>query len=528
MEDQKVLKPVVIISNITLNPFFTQCIYDMYGKTQVEYIGLAEYWKERDEILYNNPIIIIWFELFELLSLDLKNSLYVTKQGNSVVDFIYNDIKALHDSLTEANDLMIYFVSFYDGCDRLNNVWGNIISPCSIANNLNEKLYCSLGKKWKFINFANLIVRIGWGEAYNENNYYRWNAPYSKKLVCAVAQEIIKQNLISHEETPKCIVLDCDGVLWGGTVVEDGIENIELSNSGKGKRYKDFQEFVYWLYKAGVIIALCSKNDADAVSDIFEHHSDMILKKKHIAMHCVNWEDKPKNIMRISQELNIGLESMVFIDDSEYEVQAVRQSLSEVRCIRFDYKSIYLQLACFNLNIETDNESIKKRQNTYKTNIQRKNMMQNSNTYKEYIRALEMNVDIHTALIEELRRLSELSMRTNKCTNGVRYDITELKKRWEDPEYDMYSVKLSDKFGDLGIIGAIGIFAGRVDWLCMSCRAMGREIEDNMIEFVKKKHIICGIKSNDTGKNKKFIRLLEENLCSSYIELKVEQSKELC
>ena len=143
----------------------------------------------------------------------------------------------------------------------------------------------------------------------------------------AAVKEIQKQYFIEQGITKKCLVLDCDNVLWGGILSEDGIENIKLGGSGFGRTYQDFQRFVLSLYYHGVILAVCSKNDLPDVMNMFHEHSEMILKEEHIACFQVNWENKPDNIRRIAETLNIGLDSMVFLDDSPVEIEAVKSIL---------------------------------------------------------------------------------------------------------------------------------------------------------------------------------------------------------
>lgn len=164
-----------------------------------------------------------------------------------------------------------------------------------------------------FINLKRLITEIGVANAYNSKGKYCWNAPYSNALVEAAVKEIHKQYFIEKGITKKCLVLDCDNVLWGGILSEDGIENIKLGGSGFGRPYQDFQRFVLSLYYHGVILAVCSKNDLSDIMIMFREHSEMVLKEEHIAYSQVNWDNKPTNIKRIAETLNISLDSIVFL-----------------------------------------------------------------------------------------------------------------------------------------------------------------------------------------------------------------------
>lgn len=219
-----------------------------------------------------------------------------------------------------------------------------------------------------FIDLKHLIAEVGISNAYDSKSKYRWNAPYSKILIEAAVKEIHKQYLIEKGITKKCLVLDCDNVLWGGILSEDGIENIKLSGSGFGRVYQDFQRFVLSLYYHGVILAVCSKNDLSDVLTMFRKHSEMILKEEQIACFQVNWEDKPSNIQKIAEKFNIGLDSIVFVDDSPIEIEAVKTMLPEVTTILFKQDMDYDQFSCFNLKSNVNIANIDKRNETYRTN----------------------------------------------------------------------------------------------------------------------------------------------------------------
>lgn len=241
---------------------------------------------------------------------------------------------------------------------------------------------------------------------------------------------------------------------------------------------------------------------------MFKEHDEMILKEEHIACFCVNWENKPDNIKRISETLNIGLDSIVFIDDSNFEIQSVKKLLPQVSAIRYDKEHVYKQLSCFNLPNRVDATKIKQRNLTYQTNEYRRALKLHSSTFDEYLNALEMRVKIHRAGLVELSRIAELSQRTNKCTNGIRYTVEQLKGKLENG-YALYSILLSDKFSNLGLVGAIGIEENTLDLFSLSCRALGRNVEELMINFVEDRKI-SNVRYNLTDYNRDLYNRLEE------------------
>ncbi len=339
-----------------------------------------------------------------------------------------------------------------------------------------------------YVDLKTIIAKLGMEQAFDNKGKYRWNTPYSRDLLQEVASEVHKQHLIRNGITKKCVVLDCDNVLWGGILSEDGIEGIQLGNSGLGRPYQDFGRFMLNLYYHGVIIAICSKNDKSDVLRVFREHDEVILKEEHIACFCVNWDNKADNIKAIAETLNIGLDSMVFIDDSDFEVQAVKALLPEVTAVKYERDNVYGQLSCFNLKSNIDIEKVQRRNLTYQTNELRRNLKLELSSFEEYLNALEMKVDIHKALPIELSRIAELTQRTNKCNNGRRYTAQKIKTMIENG-YALYSVFLSDKFSDLGLVGAIGIDGNTLDLFSLSCRALGRNVEEIMISFIREKNI---------------------------------------
>ena len=289
--------------------------------------------------------------------------------------------------------------------------------------------------------------------------------------------------MIATGNTKKCLVLDCDNVLWGGILSEDGIDGINISGSGLGRPFQDFQRYLLDLYYHGVILAVCSKNDESDVLHVFREHTGMLLKEEHIACFTCNWNNKPDNIKNISESLNIGLDSIVFVDDSAFEIESVKIMLPKVTAVLYKRDTIYDELSCFNLKRNTDLKIVNERTITYKTNTLRSELQKKASSYEDYISSLEMIIDIHKTAECELARVSELTQRTNKCTNGIRYTIDQIRAKISMVDYELYTVCLSDKFSDLGVVGVIGIKDCTVDLFSLSCRALGRRMEENMIKF---------------------------------------------
>ena len=465
---------IATISNITLEPYFSPLIDGLFGKNGIGVNIFHIYLEDMLQsaaILSNADCIVVIID-------------YQSRYGNDYSDkmSVIEDTKGLYDKIKSLSNAHIIWFSFdkYSSHSKhyLGHIYRNYID--SINDEISQYLYHSDS----FIDFNYLLAEIGIKVSFDTKNKYRWDSPYSKELINEICKEIYKQYLIYSGMTKKCLVLDCDNALWGGVISEDGIAGIVLSNSGIGRRYHDFQCFLLELYYHGVILAICSKNEYCDVIRVFKEHSGMVLHEEHIACFQVNWDNKPINIIKISETLNIGLDSIVFIDDSDFEVESVRELLPDVTAIKYDRSCIYNQLSCFNLRSDIDLNTIAERNITYKTNVLRSQLKDSCMSFDDYLKSLNMKIDIHKSLPSELNRISELTLRTNKCTNGERYTLEQLKVLHSDDNYNLYSVYLSDKFSDLGLIGAFGIVGDMIDLFSLSCRALGRNVEDKMIEFI--------------------------------------------
>lgn len=416
---------------------------------------------------------------------------------------LYNSIKH------HASGRVIWF-GFEDYCFKYFNICGATPALNYLIDRINISLSDTMQNSDAYIDFKHVIAMVGIANAFDGRGNYRWGAPYSKKLVKCMADEIYKQYLIDSGNTKKCIVLDCDNVLWGGIISEDGIEKIILADFGLGKSYRDFQSFLLTLYNHGVILAVCSKNDMSEVLSVFRTHSGMILKEEHISCFKSNWSNKPNNIIEIANLLNIGLDSIVFIDDSELEINAVKAILPEVTTIQYNRETIYEKLSCLNLHTRCDIQGARMRTETYRTNVERAKLLDSSISFEEYLSLLNTKIDIHEAAPAELSRISELTQRTNKCTNGRRYTTEQLLTIVKQKDYLLYAVSISDRFSDLGIVGTIGIMNDTLDLFSLSCRALGRDVEKHMICFAKSLGI-HNVFFEDTGKNSSVYSMLLNN-----------------
>lgn len=505
---------IILVSNIVFEPYFRQYITKVFSTSssniQITSIPYEEFAEKQDE-LRRADVIVVCVNFDELYPNVLAD---VTSKKVLIDDIFFNSIercKELYSSIKNFSNAKLIWLGFEDFYLNNDIVCGTVSVLNGVVDRINRTISDMLVND-VYIDLIRLIAKVSINGSYSSKGKYRWNAPYSKELMALISGEVYKQYLIHTGKTKKCIVLDCDNVLWGGILSEVGIEKIHLGSNGLGREYQDFQRFLLNLYYHGVILTVCSKNDEDDVLRVFREHSGMILKEEHIACFKVNWSDKPGNIQAITDELNIGTDSMVFIDDSLFEIEAVKSVLPGVTAIQYDREQMYDRFSCFNLKSEVNLPDVEKRNETYRTDRSRRELKAHCDSYDEYVKSLDIKVDIHKILPMEYSRVAELTQRTNKCTNGKRYTVSEIKEQMTVPAVQFYSVSLSDCFSDLGIVGAMEVENDELKLFCLSCRALGRNVENEMINYVSDRYELENIVFKLTDKNEQLMELIQKTI----------------
>ncbi|HNX82605.1 MAG TPA: HAD-IIIC family phosphatase, partial [Candidatus Omnitrophota bacterium] len=281
----------------------------------------------------------------------------------------------------------------------------------------------------------------------------------------------------------KCLVLDCDGVLWPGIVGESGVEGIQLT-----EEYLDFQRAVKNLKEQGVLLAINSKNNEADVLEMFENHPRMILHQDDFVIIKANWHNKAENMKAISEALSISLDSFVFIDDSAHERELVRGVCPEVTTLEFtDIKgAVALMLDIFSHAVSSIvTEEDRRRTELLHERRQREEMRASFDSLEEYYRALRMEICVRKGKENSsyIARIAQLTQRTNLFNlTSRRYSESNIEAFLNSKEFEVLSLELSDKFGNAGIVGVIilkKVSDGEweIDTFCLSCRAIGFSVE---------------------------------------------------
>ncbi len=337
-----------------------------------------------------------------------------------------------------------------------------------------------------FVDMDRCMARVGEAEFYDQRYWHYGRAPYALEGLREIAQEDFKFIRALKGKNKKCLVLDCDNTLWGGVVGEDGLEGIKLGVNHPGSAYYEFQKEVASLANRGVILALCSKNNEADVWEVFEKHPDMVLTGDQIATAQINWNDKAANLRQIALDLNIGLDSLVLIDDSEFEAELVRRELPQVTVLQFPKarpaEARRMLASCGLFDTLTVSDEDRQRGRMYKAEANRKRLMASSTDLESYYRSLEMVIVVSLADAFSIPRIAQQTQKTNQFNLTTRrYSEEDIRAFVAAPDVDVVQLQLSDRFGDAGIVGTCILRHSEgttvFDTFLLSCRVLGRGVE---------------------------------------------------
>ena len=290
----------------------------------------------------------------------------------------------------------------------------------------------------------------------------------------------------------KCIVLDLDNTLWGGVVGEDGFDGIELGQTANGKAFVDFQKELLSLWQQGIILAINSKNNFDDAMKVIHEHPEMILREKNFASIQINWNDKAQNLLQISDEINIGLNSIVFFDDDKLNQTRIKQEFPEVLTIELpedpsEFSPLLKELNDFNVLQRTDEDT--KRGQMYTEQRKRKELEKSVSNLDDFLKELDIKVKMKKSNEFLIPRISQLTLKTNQFNLTTRrYQEEEIKNFSSNTKFIVGCAQVLDKFGDNGITGVYIIKKNDKSWLIdtflLSCRIMGRGVENAILSQI--------------------------------------------
>jgi FkbH-like protein len=312
------------------------------------------------------------------------------------------------------------------------------------------------------------------------------------KSICAleflpeVAQNIVDIVVATQGRAIKCVVLDLDNTLWGGVIGDDGLDGIEIGASDETGAFRNFQLYLKELGRRGIILAVCSKNDEGNARRVFREHPGMVLRETDIAVFVANWNDKASNIRLIREKLNIGFDSMVFLDDSAFERNLVRQLIPEIVVPELpEDPSLYVR-AVTELNLfETASFSLVDtfRGVLYLDQTKRDEERAHFGSLDDYLKSLETTAEVERFTPKNLPRIAQLIQRSNQFNLTTRrYSQADCETLMRDEARCYpFSISVHDRFGDFGLINIVilrhlGVTL-EIDSFIMSCRVLQRGVE---------------------------------------------------
>ena len=353
--------------------------------------------------------------------------------------------------------------------------------------------------------FNNIVLRYGMEKVFNPKLIYSSDITLSIDILPIVSSSLLDIITATKGKSKKCIILDLDNTLWGGIIGDDGIENIEIGNVGRGKVFSYFQLWLKQLKNRGILLAICSKNEESTILNALESHPEMILRLEDFAIIKANWNNKVENIIVIRNELNISFDSMVFIDDNPVERAMVNDHIEDITIPEMPEDCAYFVDYLQSLNLfETvsTSENDLNRTNQYREQTQRNSDRQNFYNEDDFMKSLDMESSVHNNEEDNkflIPRLAQLSQRSNqfnlRTTRYTEKDIIDLR---EDKNKGYLGFELDDRFGKYGLVSFLSLI--RVNnnelfienWV-MSCRVLNRGLEafilNKLVSYAKEQDI---------------------------------------
>lgn len=339
----------------------------------------------------------------------------------------------------------------------------------------------------QLIDMSAIMAEIGTAAAFDLRFYFQAKAPYTATFLGALARRVAAQTRGFGTYFYKMLALDCDNTLWGGVLGEDLVEGVHLDPYDyPGNIFWRVQQMIAALEAQGLLICLCTKNNPADVEEVFRRHPHMVLKDAQIVARRVNWQNKVANLEELAAELNIGLESVIFLDDNPVEIEGVRARLPQVMAVQVPkalrgYPAVVESVAALYLAGGVSVESRGKTEQ-YRQRAAASEARSAFANHDDYLASLELRAELHVDRVSEVPRISELSMKSNQFNLTTRrYAEAEIAAMMASADAEVASVTISNKFGDAGLTGIVVLrFTDQVaivENFLMSCRVLGQSVE---------------------------------------------------
>lgn len=383
-------------------------------------------------------------------------------------------------------------LGLYDAIsERSHSIWWHRLKA-DIGRYLSESVKASI-----LVDLDDVLTEVGRDAFFDRRLWYTARYPFAPAGAREFARRVMAVGATAKLPKAKVLVLDADNTLWGGIIGEDGIDGIALGPDYPGNAFVDFQKRILDYQQRGFILALCSKNNPADLDQVLKEHPHQILRDEHFAARRVNWEPKPDNLISLAEELNLGLESFVFVDDSDHECAAVLQRLPQIEVIQTPSRPIDIptcldHVARLEVLQLTDEDLVKTEM--YVQERKRREMRDQSATsgggLAEYLASLDMRMQVSIDCATHLTRLSQLTQKTNQFNLTTRrYNESQMQEMMSSDSWMVADFSLTDVFGNSGIVG-LAIFQltdhdrAELNTFLMSCRVIGRDAEAAFLQYL--------------------------------------------
>ena len=492
-----------VLSNIIVNQLGEILEYFLRDRSIPGKVSFADY----DNIIQASQksnkydAIIIFWEISNYIEGFQYQAEIITKDKLMEIEKkIINEMELVFESLK--NSSLVLFNRFSSMIFSHTNPFCNELEE--MVNRLNNYIDKKNLDNFYFIDIDKAIATVGVSNSVDFRYYYSSKALYTIAFFKDYTNLVLPFFLAVSGKKKKAIIFDCDNTLWRGVVGEDGFDNINLSpNDPVGKIYHEIQSLALSLKNQGIILGICSKNNLTDVERVLNDHSDMLIRNKDLVIKKINWNDKASNLKEISEELNIGLDSIVFIDDSDFEIELVKQKLPQVTTLKvpskiYEYPHMIRNAQNLFFDISKSNEDQNKTE-MYKQQTLRKNAEKNSSNIEDYLLSLALKIRVFFDDKSLVTRMAQMTQKTNQfnlTTN--RYTEADLLNFVMKDDFKVICISVSDKFGESGVTGLCILKldknkkVAKIDTFLMSCRIIGRNIEyafmDKIIYLLKKEN----------------------------------------
>lgn len=374
----------------------------------------------------------------------------------------------------------------HDGFEHHRRQWNQVIYD-----------YVARTHAANILDLERLIVAIGIRNASDAKLRVLADQPWSLSFTEDVAKFILRVIRAKQGALHKCLILDLDNTLWGGVIGDDGVEGIAIGQDGIGKAFRDVQLWARELKRRGVILCICSKNTESVAREPFAIHPEMILREDDIAVFVANWENKASNIQYIQEVLNIGFDSMVFLDDNPMERSIVRENIPGITVPELpenpeEYLGFLQTQQLFETTAKAVVSETKDRNRQYQIEAKRLASRKSAVSLDDFLTGLEMKAIVSEFQPPDFPRIEELFQRSNQFNlTTYRYSSAEISQLAQSKNHCTWAFRLEDKFGHHGLISLV---VGKIENECliieawvMSCRVLKRTMEDFIFNSILEK-----------------------------------------